>query len=272
MTAWWQCPPTQSWHVEPVPPMTAELDGVEFTSVRTDPPVFGITDWAGWTEPVEGRGGPETWPHSDGGPDGRVDWSGRAIHLEGIMRAHDMRELWHMKEEFTAILTRNRAAWLRIDEELLDLSRQVWVQRLASPQVTIGEDRRSAIWTLDLVAAGYRRLAVQQSSLLLSPGQSGTMVNEGGMDAALSAVIKGPLTGLKVMFGSQQWEYIDPIASGQEIGIDFSGRYVRNSSDGLVLRYPARGAWPQLAPGSTSVQVLGSGGGSVELRWRSSWH
>ena len=66
--------------------------------------------------------------------------------------------------------------------------------------------------------------------------------------------------------------FFNPIASGQEIGVDFSGRYVRNSADGLVLRYPARGVWPQVAPGSTSVQVLGSGGGTVELRWRSSWH
>lgn len=272
MTTYW---PSQHWSPvtpEPSALVTVSVQDIVMHGTYRDAPFYGLTDWSGWSSGTDSRGGPQPHSTSDGGVMGRVDMLGRSIRLEGTIEARDMAELWQMTEDLGAVLTRPREDWLMVDEELLGTSRQVRVTRSGPPQITLGESRRDAIFTLELQAADWRRVSVTQSTLVKPVGQSGALVNVGNADADLAAVLTGPLTNPRItVTGQGYWEYVGTIAAGQTVGVDFANRLVRDTANGVLLRRSARGSWPQVAPGTSTATITGTGSGTVDLRWRSSW-
>lgn len=266
---------SQGWTPPPVHELsrvTIGLQDVTMHGSMRDAPVYGLTDWDGWSNGTNTRGGPEPHATGDGGVTGRVDMAGRNIRLEGLLKARDLTELWQMREQLGAILTRPRADWLTVQEDMLGTARQVWVTRPTAPQITVDATRRRAIFTIELEAADWRRVDMTQSTLNRQPGQNGPLVNTGNVEAALAAVLTGPLTNPKIAISGQgAWEYIGTIAAGQTIGVDFENRLVRDTANGVLLRKQAKGTWPHVAPGTATATITGSGTGTVDLRWRSSW-
>lgn len=266
---------SQHWTPPVNPPpalVTVTLQDIVMHGSYRDAPCYGLTGWDGWSNGTGSRGGPQSHSTGDGGVMGRVDMLGRIIRLEGTIEARDMAELWQMTEDLGAVLTRPREDWLIVEEEMLGTARQVRVTRTGPPQITIGGSRRDAIWTLELETADWRRVHVDQSTLNRTVGQSGALVNVGNADADLAAVLTGPLTNPRItVTGQGYWEYVGTIAAGQTVGVDFANRLVRDTANGVLLRRSARGSWPQVAPGTSTATITGTGSGNVDLRWRSSW-
>ena len=257
---------------EPVACVTVTLGGIEMHGNAQRGAFYGLTDWDGWTSGAGSRGGPTPHENADGGVMGPVLMSGRTIRLEGKIEGRTTDRLAMMSEDLAAVLTRPREDWLIVDEELLGLSRQVRVTRSGPPRITVASSRRQAIFTLELQAADWRRVSVAQSTLVKSVGQSGALVNVGNADADLAAVLTGPLTNPRItVTGQGYWEYVGTIAAGQTVGVDFANRLVRDTANGVLLRRSARGSWPQVAPGTSTATITGTGSGTFDLRWRSSW-
>ena len=251
--------------------VTATLQGVTFEGAMREGAHYGLERWEGWSTASDTRGGPVTNDTGDDRVMGRVDMAGRFVRLAGWVEAESQSELWQMTERLGALLTRPRVDWLVVDERLLGLRRQVLVSRPRSVMVT-PVSHLSAEFTLELAAADWRRVAVEQSKLTLSPGESGSVVNAGNVDADMVAELKGPLgAGVQIVGPAGTWTYNNSVASGQTIGVDFATRLVRDYANGLQLRPAVRGSWHEAAPGSATYRVVGSGAGTVELRWRSSW-
>lgn len=252
--------------------VTVTLQGITLEgSVRSDSH-YGLVEWDGWTNAGDRRGGPVSNDTGDDRHMGRVDMVGRRIRLEGVIRSDRRRELAEMREKMGAILTRPRADWMVVNERLLGLKRQALVTLPRPVQLTDQPSRRRVVYTLELSASDWRRVAVDQSKLTLSPGESGSVVNAGKVEADMVAELKGPLgAGVQIVGPAGTWTYNNSVASGQTIGVDFATRLVRDYANGLQLRPAVRGSWHEAAPGSATYRVVGSGTGTVELRWRSSW-
>lgn len=255
------------------PCLSLTLQGLRITGSSDDESTpWGLVDWSGWDNGTDGRGGPVPWESSNGGVMTRVDRVSRSLRVEGDLECASTAELWREKERLAGILTRPTADWLVVDETpLLGLVRQVLVTRLRAPQVTIGPDRLSAIWTLELAAADHRRVAVDQSSLTLRNGGTGKLPNAGDADADLEATITGPVSATRLTVDGKVWTYTEAVPSGATRQVSFPRRVVRDPATSLHYSTQASGTWPMVAPGATTAALSCTGSGSITLRWRSSW-
>lgn len=251
----------------------ASLQGIEL-GVSRGGVEYTLSELDGWTNGSSGRGGRIARPYSDGGIQGRVDMESRALRLGGLITAPTQRGLWSEMERLGSVLTSPRWDWLRIDEDLLGMSRQIAVSRIARPMITELAPL-VASYTLDLEADDYPRLGVDEQVVSIPLGSSAPVVNAGDYPATLEAMFYGPLTQPRLRFGGDlpgTWRYGANINAGQRLQVEFDRRIVRNPDTQGHSRVYASGDWPRLAPGQTTFHLEGAGTGRVELRWRSAWN
>ena len=264
--------PSHSLRTRPEP-IRATLQGIEFGR-SVDGVEYTITEFDGWTNGASARGGRVSRPYSDGGFSSRVDMDSRSLRLAGLITAPTQRRLWVEMERLGAVLTSPRWDYLVVDEDFLGMSRQVEVSRIARPQITELAPL-VASYTLDLEAADYPRLSVDEQVVSIARGSSAPVVNAGDYPAVLEAMFYGPLTQPRLRFGGDlpgTWRYGANINAGQRLQVEFDRRIVRNPDTQGHSRVYASGDWPRLAPGQTTFHLEGSGTGRVELKWRSAWN
>lgn len=256
------------WTVDPC--LTVSVDGLTFTGTAPAGSGYGLTGWEGWLNGADGRGGPADYTTADGGIEGRVDMDGRTITLEGNIVARDRKELWELADRLGRVLAVNRWQPMTVTEQALALSRQIRVCRLRRPQITF-TSWTTAIFTLELQAADWRKLDDTLSTVTIKPGETVHAVNAGDLPADLSGVFVGPLTRPTVSVNGGSWLLDMTVKAGQTIAVDFVRRIVRDPANAARYMDKAWGGWRQLNPGDNTVSLSAVGTGRVDLSWRSTW-
>jgi hypothetical protein len=249
--------------------LTISIQGVEMLGEGDG--LYTLTGWDGWGGGGTTRGGFEEYEDVDGGFPTEVTYSGRDITLEGMIHGDSHREFAAARERLEKVLTRPREDWLRVDEDHLGVVRQILVHRPRPVQVSPLSDRYG-IFTLSLRSATYPRLAATESTLVLSPGESGRQENLGDYPADLSVFLRGPLTNPRITWSSQfWWQFTGTIPDGETRIVDMTRRIIRDPTRGTRLDLSGSGTWPRVDPGYRTVAITGSGSGTVEMVWRSAW-
>lgn len=262
------CPPI--WRV-PDPCVVVTLPGgLELMSeAGASQAELSLSSWDGWTNGPEVRGGGVDWEAADGGVEGDVFLAGLSLAFEGLIVADSASRLWELQEQVGSILTRDRWGTLRVDEEHLGLSRQVRVARGGRPTITPLSDR-IARYAVQFQSPSPFRVDVERQSAVVSTG--GTPVsNLGNHDAAVTAVMKGPLTNPGLSWDGKYWKYTGSIASGKTINVDMRSQVVRDPATTVHSANLASGDWLAIPPGGTKVSRTGAGSGSITLGWGSTW-
>lgn len=259
----------------PIDPCTrVELQGLEFLGSGTPSTThYGLTSWDGWDNGADGTGGAAAFELADGGVEGDVFFGPRAITLEGDIAASSHAELMEAREALGSILTRPRWDWLRVSEDHLGLDRRIRVSRVRRPSIT-NVGYTDAIWSLQLQAAAFPRLAEVESTAVLRAGESKVLANLGTYPGDLTVNLTGPLSGVSLSWtgaSAGTWRYADAIPAGQSRVVEFTGRVVYNPANGAHSRVRASGAWAQLWPGDTTLKLNASGTGTARAIWRSAW-
>lgn len=262
------CPPI--WRV-PDPCVVVTLPGgIELVSEEGPTAAeFTLSSWDGWTNGPDVRGGGVDWESADGGVEGDVYLAGLSLAFDGMIVAPSASRLWELQEELGSILTRERWGTLRVDEEHLGLSRQVRVARGGRPTITPLTDRLARFAVQFQSPSPYRLGVDQQSAVIANLGTN--LQNLGNQDADLTLIFTGPLTNPGISWPGGSWSYAGSISSGTTINVDMSRRVVRNPATAAHSRNLAAGTWLRLSPGTTRVSRTGTGSGSIEARWRSTW-
>ncbi|MFC0673556.1 hypothetical protein [Brachybacterium hainanense] len=221
----------------------------------------------GWEGGAPATGGPVEFERGDGAVRGDVHYAPRSLIVEGDIRARDHEDL---TEKIAALSALGRYETLTVDEAVhTGLVRQVDVARLRPVQVTT-DGPEYALWTMTLQTVDWRRVDVDQQSVVVPAGGAG-LQNLGTAPAALTLRLVGPLTNPGISWPGGAWQYSGTVASGQTILVDLERRVVRDPATTAHSRRLASGTWLQLPPGTTTVSRTGSGAGSVTASWRSSW-
>ncbi|MCT1459862.1 hypothetical protein M3G03_10000 [Aestuariimicrobium sp. p3-SID1156] len=257
------------WHA-PRSCTTITLDGLELYG--TDPGFgYGVERFDGWVNGVDFAGGPVPYEAADGGLMGQIVRRGRLIVIEGVVQARDGGDLQRRMEKLGAVLSGERSGDLVVREEWLGVQRMVReVTRLRAPQIT-PETLTEAIFTLELASPHSVRVAALESVLTLQPGKSGTATNAGNLPAEATLILRGPLANPSITIAGQQWRYEGSVSSGKSLRVDLARRDVRDPATNTGSRRQAFGAWPTIPPGASAVTAGGTGQGTSELHWRSTW-
>lgn len=264
----WACTPI--WQA-PDPCIVVTLpNGLELVAARGQGVEFTLSSWDGWTNGPDVRGGPVTWESADGGVRGDVFLSGLNLVFEGLIKGRSGNHLWELQEELGSILTQQRWGVLRVDEEHLELSRQIEVARGGRPTIT-PLTREVARYQVQFQSHSPFRLGVDEQSATVTPGSGMQIRNIGTMDAGLSAILFGPLTNPTVTIGSVTWQYQATIPAGERRVVDFARRRVVDPDTGVPSRILATHGWPSVPPGESRLTLGGSGTGRAEFSWRSTW-
>lgn len=255
----------------PAPHVRVTLQGLAMeSSDRRHGDFLSLSSWSGWTNGPAATGGPVPYERADGGLEGEVYLAGRRINLGGLIQAQTPRGLWELMERVGSLLTAPRWDWLVVEEPHLGLSRQLRVARIAEAMLTPLTETL-ATFTLDLESTSAARLAVAESTLVLSPGGSGAISNAGTYPADLTLELVGPLTNPGFTWGARGWSYAGTIASGTRIAVNMTTREVKNPATGVLMRKNASGEWIKAQPGTRNVTMTGAGSGSATWSWRSAW-
>lgn len=262
------CPPI--WRA-PDPCVVVTLPGgIELVSEEGPTAAeFNLSSWDGWTNGPDVRGGGVEWEAADGGVSGDVYLAGLSLMFEGMIVASSASRLWELQEELGSILTRDRWGWLRVDEEHLGLSRQVWVARGGRPTLTPLTDR-IARYSVQFQSPSPYRLGVDLQTATI-PSGGVNLQNLGNQDAALRVDLVGPLTNPGLSWPGGAWQYSGSVPSGTTLQVDMERRTVWNPASSAHSRNLAAGTWFLLPPGTTRVSRTGSGSGTIKARWRSTW-
>lgn len=257
--------------------LTVELDGIEFSGSGPSMDGFGLTGWSGWLNGADARGGAVPYETADGGFETRVDMSGRTITLEGLVVAGSKQQLWERCDRLAKVCTGKRWAPLVVNEEALGLSRMMNVWRPRAPQITFREERRSAVFTLELQSANYPKLDVERQELPLKNGQSGAVTNDGDYPAELLADLVGPLYKPTLKWAGGSWTFNGYVPFGSTYRVDFTRRTISDSATAKGFRILASGTWPSIPPESSlnmslSLDTSQAATGTVNLLWRSAWN
>lgn len=257
------------WHPTPEPCTIVTLDDIDMVSSGAG--LYGLTSpMEGWANSGTGSGGPVSWGTADGGVMGDNHFQGRAITIEGDIDAPNHAEFAKAVEELGSVLTYPRTTILRVDEFLhLGLVRQIEVTRTRPVQISALGDSHG-IFTIQLEAADFLRTDVDAQTVTIPTGGV-DLLNYGNAPAQVTARLVGPLTNPGLSWPGGAWRYTGTVPSGQTLTVDMHRRTVRNLGTAAHSRNLAAGTWLSLAPGTTRVARTGTGGGRVELEWRSSW-
>lgn len=260
--------------------VTVELDGIEMVDTARrggshTASGFYLQEWEGWHNGADAVGGPLSYESADGGYETPVYMSGRSISLAGVIVGQDRSERDRMVDQLSKVCVANRWTDLVVSEDALGLSRQIRVCRLRAPQITPA-GRNGATFTVELKSASFPKLGtVLQSSGPLGNQGVSHLVNEGDYPADLYATITAgtaPMVNPTIYFPGGMWRYAGTVPAGEVRTVDFAQRAVRNPANRRSFRMYAGGDWPTVEPGSNRfVAAMTSGGGTIELTWRSAW-
>lgn len=227
----------------------------------------GLVSLDGWEGGAPASGGPVAFEARDGASRGDVHFGPRSLIVEGDTAGEDHADLADLLAGLSSLA---RYETLTVDETAHSgLVRQTEVSRLRPVQIT-HHGPTYATWTMQLETVDWRRVGVDQQSLVV-PSGGAVARNLGDAPAALTLSLKGPLTNPGISWSGGAWQYSGTVSSGQEIRVDMERRTVRDPATTSHSRRLASGTWLSLAPGATTLNRTGTGSGSVTALWRSSW-
>ena len=254
--------------IAPDPCVVVTLGGVEIAS---DDAPFGVhlSGWSGWTGGPMVSASVTPWESRDGAARGDVLMRPRAVTMSGQIHGRSAEDLAEMVEELSVAGLAERWSTMTVYEQHLGLERQVTVARTGPADIEVLTPT-IATWTLSVQADDWRRVGVDQQSLVV-PSGGAVARNLGDAPAALTLSLKGPLTDPGISWSGGAWQYSGTVASGQEIRVDMERRTVRDPATTEHFRRYASGTWLSLPPGNTTLTCTGTGSGTVTASWRSSW-
>ena len=276
MTVPYPCYPDMSPMHVPVECVTIDLQDITIHGGEWPGASYGLSDWDGWDNGVDAVGGPVAYPSDDGGIETVVAMKPRTITLEGDITARDWGELQRMIDRMGKVLTRPRWDWMTVTARALDggigLERMIRVCRLVRPKIT-PTTPTSAVFTLELQAADWRKVDTVQSTQSIRNGQTKSLANDGDEDADLFCTLAGPMTNPTLTWPGGSWQLMATIGAGETRTV--TSRSVRDPATSAAYLHKVVGVWPSV-PSESSVGVAFSCTGAtsateVKLSWRSTW-
>lgn len=170
-------------------------------------------------------------------------------------------------------------------------STSVRVRQVSSPFEVSDQAGRMARVSLQLLAPDPRWFAAEQSlttavtaSLggrtypltyprVYTAGAPLSVVNSGNADADWTATLTGPLNSASILLveTGQMLTYNGAIPSGSSVVLSPQSRTVTLNGVSAFQNLDVTSEWFQLAPGTSTMRLLGSGTGTLTISWRSAW-